>query len=47
MPAQPFEHYFADRLIFDTAGACGEVKSVEAALIELPTERMVRGTDYP
>jgi hypothetical protein len=31
-----FDHYLRERLVFDTAGMCGEIKSVQAALVELP-----------
>jgi predicted TIM-barrel fold metal-dependent hydrolase len=47
LPAQEFDHYLRERLVFDTAGMCGEIKSVQAALVELPASRCVFGTDYP
>ena len=36
LPAKDFDHYLRERLVFDTAGMCGEIKSVQAALLELP-----------
>jgi predicted TIM-barrel fold metal-dependent hydrolase len=47
LPAQDFDHYLRERLVFDTAGMCGEIKSVQAALVELPASRCIFGTDYP
>lgn len=47
LPAQDFDYYVRERLIFDTAGFCGEVKSVQASLVEIPASRVVFGTDYP
>lgn len=47
LPREPLDHYLAERLVFDTAGMCGEIKSVQAALLELPADRIVFGTDYP
>jgi hypothetical protein len=34
-------------MVFDTAGFCGAVSSVKAALVELPAARIVFATDYP
>jgi predicted TIM-barrel fold metal-dependent hydrolase len=47
LPARDFDHYLRERLVFDTAGMCGEIKSVQAALLELPASRCIFGTDYP
>jgi predicted TIM-barrel fold metal-dependent hydrolase len=47
LPERDFDHYLQERLVFDTAGMCGEIKSVQAALLELPASRCVFGTDYP
>ena len=47
LPAKAFDHYMNERIVFDTAGMCGEIKSVQAALLELPASRIVFGTDYP
>jgi predicted TIM-barrel fold metal-dependent hydrolase len=47
LPEKDFDHYLNERLVFDTAGMCGEIKSVQAALLELPASRVIFGTDYP
>jgi predicted TIM-barrel fold metal-dependent hydrolase len=47
LPARDFDHYIRERMIFDTAGMCGEIKSVQAALLEIPASRCIFGTDYP
>jgi predicted TIM-barrel fold metal-dependent hydrolase len=47
LPEKDFDYYLRERLVFDTAGMCGEIKSVQAALLELPAARCVFGTDYP
>ena len=47
LPERDFDHYIRERLVFDTAGMCGEIKSVQAALLELPAGRCIFGTDYP
>ena len=47
LPRKELDYYLRHRLIFDTAGVCGEIKSVMAALHEIPSERIVLGTDYP
>jgi len=46
-PEKEFDHYLRERLVFDTAGFCGAVGSVKAALVELPPSRIVFATDYP
>ena len=47
LPRKEFDHYLRERIVFDTAGMCGEIKSVQAALLELPASRCIFGTDYP
>ena len=47
LPKHDFDHYFAHNMVFDTAGFCGAIGSVKAALIELPAARIVFATDYP
>jgi predicted TIM-barrel fold metal-dependent hydrolase len=42
----PFDHYLG-RLYFDTAGFFGDKNAVRNALIEIPKERIVPGTDFP
>lgn len=42
-----FDHYIAENLFFDTGGLFGSVKAIHAALTELPSSRIVFGTDYP
>src|SRR5919199_628892 len=46
-PAKDFDHYFAHNLVFDTAGFCGAIGAVKAALVEIPAARIVFATDYP
>jgi len=46
-PEKDFDHYLSERLVFDTAGFCGQVGSVKTALIEIPASRIVFATDYP
>ena len=46
-PARDFDHYLRHNMIFDTGGFCGEIKSINTALIEIPADRIVFGTDYP
>src|SRR5215211_6557399 len=46
-PANDFDHYFAHNLVFDTAGFCGAIGAVKAALVEIPAARIVFATDYP
>ena len=46
-PEKDFNHYLNERLVFDTAGFCGQVGSVKTALVELPASRIVFATDYP
>jgi len=46
-PNRDFDYYLRHNLVFDTAGFCGEISSVEMALIEIPASRIVFATDYP
>ena len=47
LPEKDFDWYIRERLIFDTAGVCGDVRSVKSSIVELPTERIVFASDYP
>lgn len=47
LPEKDLMHYLHERLVFDTAGVTGEVNAVKAALLEIPSSRIVFGTDYP
>jgi len=47
LPARDFDHYIRDRLVFDTAGFGGDIRSVKTALVELNPKRVVFATDYP
>lgn len=47
IPDHDFDWYLNHRMVFDTAGFCGEIKSVKTALVELPAARIVFATDYP
>ncbi len=47
LPERGFDDYIRDRLIFDTAGFCGDVRSVKTSLVELPASRIVFASDYP
>lgn len=42
-----FDHYIAKNLFFDTGGLFGSIKAIKAALTEIPSNRIVFGTDYP
>jgi predicted TIM-barrel fold metal-dependent hydrolase len=42
-----FDHYLRNNMVFDTAGFCGVIAAVKAALIEIPASRIVFATDYP
>ena len=46
-PKHDFDHYLRHNMVFDTAGFCGAIGSVETALIEIPAARIVFATDYP
>ena len=46
-PKQEFDHYIRHNIVFDTAGFCGAIGAVKAALIEIPAARIVFATDYP
>jgi len=47
LPEQEFDWYLRNRLVFDTAGFCGDVRSVKSTIVELPTDRIVFASDYP
>ncbi len=47
LPERDFDHYVRERLVFDTAGFCGDARSVRTSLVELPADRVVFATDYP
>jgi predicted TIM-barrel fold metal-dependent hydrolase len=42
-----FDHYIAHNMVFDTAGFCGAIGAVKAALVEISAARIVFATDYP
>ncbi|HEY1361754.1 MAG TPA: amidohydrolase family protein [Xanthobacteraceae bacterium] len=42
-----FDHYLRNNMVLDTAGFCGAIGAVRAALIEIPASRIVFATDYP
>jgi predicted TIM-barrel fold metal-dependent hydrolase len=46
-PEKDFDHYINNNLMFDSGGFCGVIGSVKTALVEIPAERIVFGTDYP
>jgi predicted TIM-barrel fold metal-dependent hydrolase len=46
-PQRDFDHYLRHNMVFDTAGFCGAIGAVKAALIEIPAARIVFATDYP
>ena len=46
-PQKYFDHYINNNLMFDSGGFCGVIGSVKTALVEIPAERIVFGTDYP
>jgi predicted TIM-barrel fold metal-dependent hydrolase len=41
------DYYLHHNMMFDTAGFCGAIGAVKAALIEIPASRIVFATDYP
>ena len=47
LPEKPIDWYIRERLVFDSAGFCGDVRSVETTIVEIPTERIVFASDYP
>jgi predicted TIM-barrel fold metal-dependent hydrolase len=47
LPEKPLDHYIDERLVFDTAGFCGAIGSINSSLVELPASRVVFATDYP
>jgi predicted TIM-barrel fold metal-dependent hydrolase len=46
-PKHDFDHYLRHNMVFDTAGFCGDIRSVKSSLVELPAARIVFATDYP
>ena len=46
-PRHELDHYLRQNVVFDTAGFCGALGAVKAALIEIPASRIVFATDYP
>src|SRR3954470_11842917 len=42
-----FDYYLRHNMVFDTAGFCGAISSVNTALVEIPADRIVFATDYP
>jgi hypothetical protein len=47
MAKHDFDHYIRNRLIFDTAGFAGDIRSVKTGLVEIPASQIVFATDYP
>ncbi len=47
VPGRDFDHYLRHNMVFDTGGFCGEIGSVKTALVEIPADRIVFGTDWP
>ena len=45
--AKDFDYYINHNMIFDSAGFCCAIGAVNAALAEIPAERIVFATDYP
>ena len=46
-PQRDFDYYLRHNMVFDTAGFCGAIGAVKAALLEIPADRIVFATDYP
>ncbi len=46
-PEKDFDYYLRERMVFDTAGFCGDMGGVKTALVEIPASRIVFATDYP
>jgi hypothetical protein len=46
-PKHDFDHYIRNRIIFDTAGFAGDIRSVKTGLVEIPASQIVFATDYP
>lgn len=42
-----FDHYIRNRIVFDTAGFAGDIRSVKTGLVEIPATQIVFATDYP
>ena len=47
LPADDFDHYLRERLVFDTAGSGGDLGTVRTSLVGLDAARIVFATDYP
>lgn len=47
LPEKDLDYYLENRLVFDTAGFAGSLRSVRAALVEIKPDRIVFGSDYP
>jgi len=47
LPEKDFDYYINNNLMFDSGGFCGAIGSVKTALVEIPADRLVFGTDYP
>jgi predicted TIM-barrel fold metal-dependent hydrolase len=47
LPKRDLDYYLNERIVFDTAGMCGAITSVQASLVEIPASRIVFETDYP
>jgi predicted TIM-barrel fold metal-dependent hydrolase len=45
--AHEFDYYLKNRIYFDTAGFFGERSAIESALVNIPKDRILLGTDYP
>ena len=45
--AKDFDYYIRRNMVFDSAGFCCAIGAVNAALAEIPAERIVFATDYP
>jgi predicted TIM-barrel fold metal-dependent hydrolase len=46
-PRRKFDDYLHSNFVFDTAGFCGALGAIKAALVEIPASRIVFATDYP
>jgi predicted TIM-barrel fold metal-dependent hydrolase len=47
LPEKDFDYYINNNLMFDSGGFCGAIEAVKTALIEISSDRIVFGTDYP
>jgi predicted TIM-barrel fold metal-dependent hydrolase len=46
LPREPFRNYL-NKLYFDMGGCFGNINPVKCALVEIPPENLLFGTDYP